>query len=358
MLNESSGPRRSTRAGGLLGLQRAPSGFTLVELLVVITIIGILIGLLLPAVQAAREAARRVQCTNHLRQWALATHNYHQVYNSFPAGRLDPALYGYRWSFQVAVLPFIEQGNVYQQVNFSDSSSASTFGVAKYAVLLCPSDSDRMTDATVSENGVGYGRTNYRGNGGNDTGWILSGSSLNIAASAERNNGIFLTNVIVKMSDILDGTSNTGLLSEGVLGDGDQNKISIPGDYFQVNYGPADPNPPDRNLLYQACRDLVPTASTVQWSYTGRYWHIGNYAMDRYNHLMPPNGKNCITSGSGALNQRINYKGTATSASSRHPGGVNFAAADASVRFISETIDINTWWALGSKDGKEVPGAF
>ena len=269
---------------------RPGRGFTLVELLVVITIIGVLFGLLLPAVQSAREAARRIHCANNMRQWALAVHNYHNVYNSFPAGRLDPALNGYRWSFQVAVLPFLEQGNVSSQVNFSDSSSASTFrtGEVRNPPLplgLRPDDRRQRLGKAV-----GFGRTNYRGNGETTRAGSLR-SSLNIAASAERNNGVFLTNVIVKMSHVIDGTSNTGLLSEGVLGDGDQNKISIPGDYFQVSYGTADPTPPDRNLLYQDCRDLVPTAATVQWSYSGRYWHIGNYAMDRYNHLMPPNGR-------------------------------------------------------------------
>ena len=95
-----------------------------------------------------------------------------------------------------------------------------------------------MNNPTDPGNAVGHGRTNYRGYGGSETGWILSGSVVNIAASPEHNNGIFVTNQVVKIADVIDGTSNTAILSEALLGDGDQTRISIPGDYFQVPYGP------------------------------------------------------------------------------------------------------------------------
>jgi prepilin-type N-terminal cleavage/methylation domain-containing protein/prepilin-type processing-associated H-X9-DG protein len=335
-------------------------GFTLVELLVVIAIIGVLVALLLPAVQAAREAARRSQCANHLKQWALGCHNYHSTYEAFPHGRLDPAVGGYRWSMQASVLPYIEQGNVYTIIDYTNPASINDPRVTnvKIPVCYCPSDSDRMTNAADPGNAVGHGRTSYRGNGGNDSGWILSGAVINIAASPEQNNGIFVTNRIVRMADILDGTSNTALLSEAIMGDGDQTRVSLLGDYFQIPYGPADPTPADRIAIYNECRNLVPTTSTPQWSYSGRYWYVGNYAVSRYNHIMPPNGKSCACSGPGALNVRMNYKGTATTASSRHPGGVQVALADGSVRFVPQTIDINTWWALGSRDGAEVLGNY
>lgn len=343
-----------------LGRRAFRGGFTLVELLVVIAIIGILVGLLLPAVQAAREAARRMQCTNNLKQWALGVHNYESTYKSIPIGRLDPAVGGYRWSFQASVLPHIEQANLFATIDFRNPNSINDPQVTNvsFPLNLCPSDSDRMINTADPQNDVGKGRTNYRACGGSETGWILSGNVLNIAASPERNNGLFVTNKAVKFAEVTDGLSNTAMLSEAVLGDGDQTRRSIPGDYFQINYGPADPTPPDRDTLYRECLALQPTASTLQWSYAGRYWYVGNYAVSRYNHVMPPNGKSCATSGAGALNVRMNYKGTATTASSRHAGGVNVASADGSVRFVADSVDINTWWAFGSRNGSELLGEF
>jgi prepilin-type processing-associated H-X9-DG protein len=125
-----------------------------------------------------------------------------------------------------------------------------------------------------------------------------------------------------------------------------------------VPYGPLDPTPADRVQLYDACRALVPTAATPQWSYAGRYWYVGNYAVARYNQVMTPNEKSCVCSGAGALNVRMNYKGAATTASSRHPGGVNLALVDGSVRFVSDSIDRDTWWAIGSKADREVVGNY
>ncbi len=335
--------------------RRTHDGFTLVELLVVIAIIGILVGLLLPAVQAAREAARRMQCSNNLKQWALGAHNYESTFKALPAGRIDPARGGFRWSMNASLTPYIEQSNLYNLTNFAlDPNADSRVANVQIPVNVCPSDFDRMTNAADPEHAVGVGRTSYNANAGNDTGWVLSGSVINIAAGGERANGIFVTNEWIKFAGITDGLSNTALMAEAVIGDGDQRRVSIPGDILQVNYAHADPTPTDRQILYDRCVALQPTSATPQWSYNGRFWHVGNYAVSRYNHIMPPNSKSCVVSGSGALNVRANYKGVAKTASSRHSGGINIAACDGSVRFIAQTIDIASWWALGSRNGGEV----
>src|SRR6516164_9548103 len=126
-------------------------GFTLIELLVVIAIIAILIGLLLPAVQAAREAARRAQCTNNLKQIALAASNYHDVNGCFPGGSYSPVSKPAAWHFAqnfscfVRMLPFSEQSAMYNAVNFNNnygSFTNVTIAGVRLSMLTCPSDTN------------------------------------------------------------------------------------------------------------------------------------------------------------------------------------------------------------------------
>ena len=135
-------------------------------------------------------------------------------------------------ALHAALLPYIEQDTIYAKLDYTkDPGHAINWAVvsAKFPVLRCPSDEDRMIDPNDAENQYGWGKTNYRGNGGNDTGWILSGTQVNLAAGAEKNNGLFLTNKVVKLDEISDGTSNTALMTEGVLGDADRTKSLHPG---------------------------------------------------------------------------------------------------------------------------------
>ncbi|MCH7728387.1 MAG: DUF1559 domain-containing protein [Planctomycetes bacterium] len=158
---------------------RKAHGFTLVELLVVIAIIGILIALLLPAVQAARSAARRTECVNKLKQLALGLHNYHDTFHNFPAGEITPGNCCGTQSFEnwaISILPFIEQGNLYEQYNFNQRNEHSSNRVVRESNIdthNCPSDIN-AGKLERPESGPGrrllYRMSSYRAVGGATSG--------------------------------------------------------------------------------------------------------------------------------------------------------------------------------------------
>ncbi len=200
------------------GTRRA-SGFTLVELLVVIAIIGILVALLLPAVQAAREAARRAQCSNQLRQWGLALHNYHDVHQSFPmvnAQNYLPNTQGF--SPQARLLPFVEQINLQNQLDFAQPAFtgpfnalvpnpqfAATFAV-RIPIAICPSDPAPVMN--VGAGGANYAGLNYMVSFGSGT-----GANYDLRW---RTDGVVYENFGLRFADMLDGASNTVFMSETV----------------------------------------------------------------------------------------------------------------------------------------------
>jgi prepilin-type N-terminal cleavage/methylation domain-containing protein/prepilin-type processing-associated H-X9-DG protein len=359
------------------------AAFTLIELLVVIAIIGVLVGLLLPAVQAGREAARRSQCTNNLKQLALAAQNYHSANGFFPKARNNNlnSLTGDQWGHFARLLPFIEQGSVFQTINFDVQVGTSQADYTALSVPMnvfrCPSDIDKLSDPSDSNNFVGWQHNNYKANAGNDNGATstVNGTRtvydfsqtppapiiIKATQLSENNNGVFVTGKSVAIGDIVDGTSNTALFAEAVLGDGDGSIVSVPGDWFVVS------GATDRLSLYNQAQIYtknpagapVGTSKTdvsLQVSYSGRSYAPGNYIASRYNHINTPNGASVVVPITGAPNNitATNDSPNATTASSRHGGGINLALADGSVRFISNAIDPVAWWALGSIAGKEV----
>ena len=340
-------------------------GFTLVELLVVIAIIGILVALLLPAIQAAREAARRAQCTNNLHQLVLAALNYESSKKSLPFGRrrgsvtINNQIKNIpQWGHLALILPYIEAAQAYAMIDFDDYDTATDDNdvkFQKFSFFLCPSDvQDRLNDpvctAGIWENA---GRTNYRGNGGS-----LSGKSTDMNlpdgtyTAEEENNGIFLTNRTISLKQVIDGTSHTALYSEAVLGDADKERIEIPGDWFRIPGAQSDVN-----YIYGKCTDpfTITETGSNQYCCGGRNWVHGDYGTSRYNHIMPPNGASCAPQGTaGGFNAiSVNEAGGAHTASSRHAGGVNLACTDGSTHFVSDSIDLAVWWALGSRNGAE-----
>jgi prepilin-type N-terminal cleavage/methylation domain-containing protein len=198
------------------------AGFTLIELLVVITIIGILVSFLLPAVQAAREAARRMSCSNNLRQIGIGLQGYHAAHNCFPPGCIDPDfLRGNTLCRQIAwsafLLPYIEQQNVHRLFDFSARYNAPSNQAATNHVItlyLCPSTnrraSSRVGGMTADHTANGF---NLYGSpeGCTDYGGVFG---VNLATGAILNNGVMIYDRPISFSEICDGTSNTMMVAE------------------------------------------------------------------------------------------------------------------------------------------------
>jgi prepilin-type N-terminal cleavage/methylation domain-containing protein/prepilin-type processing-associated H-X9-DG protein len=311
------------------------SGFTLVELLVVIAIIGVLVALLLPAVQAAREAARRMSCSNNLKQFIVAAHNYHDTYLAFPAGRNQRS-----FSTHASLLPFVEQVNTANLIDFTVSvnhaNNANLRGT-KIGFFNCPSDPQTQVPQ-------GLAGTSYRANQGSGVLWGLpSTNPSNVNFGMPEPNGVFYERTYLNMSAIIDGTSQTAAFSEHQKGDFN-NGVATKADTFAPGTHPANAD----EALTQ-CNAIDPNDLSMQGvSDVGAPWAEGYHSTTIYFHVLPPNGRSCMFPPG-----RI-----ATSAASQHPGGVMMALCDGSVRFVSQTINLQTWRDIGQRNDGRALGEY
>jgi prepilin-type N-terminal cleavage/methylation domain-containing protein/prepilin-type processing-associated H-X9-DG protein len=377
---------------------RKRRGFTLIELLVVIAIIAVLIALLLPAVQSAREAARRAQCVNNLKQLGLAAHNYVSINNVYPCQSINNTISpGWAWepSWVAAMLPMMEQTVMYNNINFSlpmleigfvspiplGGMANSTVGLSTILSLLCPSES--LTHPISF--GGDWAQTNYAGNYGGP-GMISSCNGIIVPCKGD--SFVSSPNLApVTIAAVLDGTSNTAMFSEHLLGAGNGLDGLIPGYVspyvagsllakrclFQVSSVAPLPDKgaaglPVAQKLVAACRSIPGGTVPAEDAGTGYawLWTQGYDTMNiSYSHVMPPNSYSCTGAESGFFGGQGNFTSDssgggwlgASTATSNHPGGVNVCMGDGSVKFIKDTVSTQTWWALGTRNLSEVISA-
>jgi prepilin-type N-terminal cleavage/methylation domain-containing protein/prepilin-type processing-associated H-X9-DG protein len=356
---------------------RKRRGFTLIELLVVIAIIAVLIALLLPAVQAAREAARRAQCVNNLKQIGLSLHNYIQVNDTVPPACLDTLttavalITNGSYSAQARLLPFLEQQAMYNAANFSVNVINSGVGAnmnrtvvsTRLNSFLCPSDTPPSWNLIF---------TAYTAVAPGNSYFASVGSSLEFNASMTGGppNGVFAYYPLgkggapVSIAGITDGTSNTIAFGEWRIGDGNTNLVSAGSDIVMVGSYPSGVtrNTPQMSMpaggsvllpWLQQCASNLLASRTNHTSYLGMDWAIGLMSYSFGTVVMPPNPKYPFCSVSTVSSNTIQNP-AAIGLSSRHPGGANVLMCDGSVRFLKDSTNQYTVWALGSRAQGEV----
>ncbi|WP_422927085.1 DUF1559 domain-containing protein [Singulisphaera sp. PoT] len=360
-------------------------GFTLIELLVVIAIIAVLIALLLPAVQAAREAARRAQCVNNLKQLGLAIHNYHSQQNAFPPlvqNGANPYVWGTPYfdpwplDWTASLLAQLEQQPLYNSLNWTwatgfqgagNDPANTTVLRTQISVVLCPSEN-------ITNPAMGPGtRKSYMANVGGPSPFMAwSGIFVPLMQDNLGLNGVYTNGNCgtFGIASVIDGTSNTAMFSESLIGSGlGADKVTIATTKRRSTYlfptglaAPQDQGPAggaSALALVNACKALpgsTPGFGTLVPP-NGNIWIGGNpgscLMWDSYNHYMTPNSTGCHSTTDGNTGGYGAFP-DAMPPSSNHPGGVNIGFADGSVKFVKDSVNLQAWWAIGSRNGGEI----
>jgi prepilin-type N-terminal cleavage/methylation domain-containing protein/prepilin-type processing-associated H-X9-DG protein len=314
------------------------TGFNMIELLVVIAVISILIALLLPTVQAVREAARRMQCANQLCQLALASHNYHEQWNSFPPG-VDRNSTSKKSSLFVFLLPYIENGNFHEKWSQPNADRDALAGTVLTG-LVCPSD---LIPSNPVLHGTYYGLTSYGGNGGTRSFSPCYATSASCQLKAD---GVFFESGVnsrpvdgqttVSINAIKDGTSQTLLLGERSHDDANF-------DSFTSKRWGKGQTLGEYGFWTGSCGNYALADATLS-------------AYAPVNYRVPSDYAN-----RAAMNPAVNsssafayYEDLRLCAfGSQHAGGANFAMADGAVQFLNDDLSLETLRALSTRAGNE-----
>jgi prepilin-type N-terminal cleavage/methylation domain-containing protein len=341
-----------------------PTAFTLVELLVVIAIIGVLVALLLPAVQAAREASRRIKCTNHLKQFGIAMHNYADTFKVFPnrRGGFD-GVQANRISPFVQLLPYLEQTAMHDRIQAGDPASGvppgGPRGDASWAVwntppsvFRCPSDPAAVTHGN-SDKGHNY--------------VLCEGDQVNWINTSTNTRGMFTRLKCRRFAEVTDGTSNTLLMSETCCnvptGNGGQSGVPVGAGQVKLYMAYARIGSDPTNSP-QVCRTVVDgnyfASGTIVVGRRAINWTDSPACLITFNTVLPPNGPACADTSSGDFGDQ---ERAVLPPTSLHPGGVVAVLVDGAVRFFSNGIncgnlgaaqpapDVNTPYGSGSNYG-------
>ena len=348
-------------------------GFTLIEVLVVIGVVALLVALLLPAVQAAREAARRMQCSNNLKQIGLALHNYHSTHETFPPGAFNTRnadgtiRANADFSTQVRILPGLEQNPLYNAANFAIAARIDPAGLAvnstvtsaRLGAFLCPSSP--APNWPSPQNSLLAPGNNYFASYGAGLEW-----HANVVGGPP--NGMFqVGGAPFGLRDIQDGSTHTIAFGEWRVGTGLATVVTIPPDIAFVGQMPAGValNLPGSELMprlaglgfFAWTGDCTRAATVARSGLTpilGEAWAFGLGGYSLGSTLLPPNSPsaNCSTGGPNVLEAPGMYN-----LSSHHPGGAHMLMADGSVRFLKNSVAAPVVWGLGTRSQGEILAA-
>jgi prepilin-type N-terminal cleavage/methylation domain-containing protein/prepilin-type processing-associated H-X9-DG protein len=376
-------------------IMKSRQGFTLIELLVVIAIIAVLIALLLPAVQSAREAARRIQCTNNMKQIGLALHNYLSANNAFPMGgtpqmdarNVSQAQGPYEWmnySSFAMMLPYLEQNPIFNACNllicpdtghgYAQAANITVYNT-KVNAFLCPSDPYSGIQ-NLCNYAACFGTTTYMP-------YYQAPVGGNTASSTGDTSGLFTIWKSYGIQSVTDGTSNTMAFAEALVGQGgsgynasgpnggngptyrgnfvflQSTALPVSGEVIDVSAVP--------NALSKVVTDIQTCAAAMLAQqpksiadYRGYRWIMGIPGATMFNSVQTPNESifnGCrFANSTGSIASVSNNTDSSWSvpSTSAHPGGVNVTMADGHVQFIKNTISRPTWWAVSTKAGGEV----